>query len=125
VDGQDWSSDPFTPEIRDGKYYGRGSADMKSFVGVILSRLEQLTTAKLREPIHLAFSYDEEVGCVGAIALVKAITAADLAPRGCVVGEPSSMRGIRGRKSMNVFRVDFPGGAAHSPPTPTCVNAIA
>src|SRR5699024_1450395 len=60
VAGQDWSSDPSTPEIRDGRYYARGSADMKSFVGVILSRLEQLTAAKLREPVHLAFSYDEE-----------------------------------------------------------------
>ena len=125
VDGQDWSSDPFTPEIRDGKYYARGSADMKSFVGVILSRLEQLTAAKLREPVHLAFSYDEEVGCVGAIDLVKAITDAELAPRGCVVGEPSSMRVIRGHKSMNVFRVDFHGVAAHSSLTPEGVNAIA
>jgi len=125
VDGQDWSSDPFTPEIRDGRYYARGSADMKSFVGVILSRLEQLTAAKLREPVHLAFSYDEEVGCVGAIDLVKAITAAELAPRGCVVGEPSSMRVIRGHKSMNVFRVDFHGVAAHSSLTPEGVNAIA
>lgn len=125
VDGQDWSSDPFTPEIRDGRYYARGSADMKSFVGVILSRLEQLTAAKLREPVHLAFSYDEEVGCVGAIDLVKAITAAELAPRGCIVGEPSSMRVIRGHKSMNVFRVDFHGVAAHSSLTPEGVNAIA
>lgn len=125
VDGQDWSSDPFTPEIRDGRYYARGSADMKSFVGVILSRLEQLTAAKLREPVHLAFSYDEEVGCVGAIDLVKAITASELAPRGCVVGEPSSMRVIRGHKSMNVFRVDFHGVAAHSSLTPEGVNAIA
>jgi acetylornithine deacetylase len=125
VDGQDWSSDPFTPEIRDGRYYARGSADMKSFVGVILSRLEQLTAAKLREPVHLAFSFDEEVGCVGAIDLVKAITASELAPRGCVVGEPSSMRVIRGHKSMNVFRVDFHGVAAHSSLTPEGVNAIA
>jgi acetylornithine deacetylase len=125
VDSQDWSSDPFTPEIRDGKYYARGSADMKSFVGVILSRLEQLAAAKLREPVHLAFSYDEEIGCVGAISLVDSITEAGLAPRGCVVGEPSSMRVIRGHKSMNVFRVDFHGVAAHSSLTPEGVNAIA
>ncbi|WP_436327061.1 acetylornithine deacetylase [Brevibacterium sp. FAM 27836] len=125
VDGQDWSSDPFAPEIRDGKYYARGSADMKSFVGVILSRLESLAAAKLREPIHLAFSYDEEIGCVGAVSLVEAITEAQLAPRGCVVGEPTSMRVIRGHKSMNVFRVDFHGVAAHSSLTPEGVNAIA
>ncbi|WP_246490514.1 acetylornithine deacetylase [Brevibacterium oceani] len=125
VDGQDWSSKPFTPEIRDGKYFARGSADMKSFVGVILSRLEALTSAKLREPIHLAFSYDEEVGCVGAVDLVKAITDAELAPRGCFVGEPSSMRVIRGHKSISVFRVDFHGVAAHSSLTTEGVNAIA
>ena len=125
VDGQDWSSDPFAPEIRDGKYFARGSADMKSFIGVILSRLEALKSAKLREPLHLAFSYDEEIGCVGAISLVEAITEEGLAPRGCIVGEPSSMRVIRGHKSMNVFRVEFHGVAAHSSLTTEGVNAIA
>lgn len=118
VDGQEWSSNPFTPEVRDEKLYARGSADMKSFIGVILSRLEALKSAKLSEPIHLAFSYDEEIGCVGAISLVEAITEEGLAPRGCIVGEPSSMRAIRGHKSMNVFRVDFHGVAAHSSLTP-------
>src|SRR5699024_9353570 len=108
---RDWSSDVWSSDL--------------SFVGVILSRLEQLTAAKLREPVHRAFSYDDEVGCVGAIDLVKAITAAELPPRGCVVGEPSSMRVIRGHKSMNVFRVDFHGVAAHSSLTPEGVNAIA
>ena len=87
---------------------------MKSFIGVILSRLEALKSAELSEPIHLAFSYDEEIGCVGAISLVEAITEEGLAPRGCIVGEPSSMRAIRGHKSMNVFRVEFHGVAAHS-----------
>ena len=125
VDGQDWSSDPFTPQVRDGKLYARGSADMKSFIGVILAKLPELTAAKLKEPIHLAFSYDEEVGCVGAIDLVDTITEAGVAPRGCIVGEPSSMRVVRGHKSMNVFRVDFHGVAAHSSLTPEGVNSIA
>ncbi|MCD1286395.1 MULTISPECIES: acetylornithine deacetylase [unclassified Brevibacterium] len=125
IDGQDWSSQPFTPDTRDGKLYARGSADMKSFIGVILAKLPELTSAKLAEPIHLAFSYDEEIGCVGAIDLVDTITEKGLAPRGCIVGEPSSMRVIRGHKSMNVFRVDFHGVAAHSSLTPEGVNAIA
>ena len=125
VDGQDWSSDPFTPEIRNGRLYARGSADMKSFIGVILAKLPELATAKLKEPVHLAFSYDEEVGCVGAIDLVDTIIETGLSPRGCIVGEPSSMRVVRGHKSMNVFRVDFHGVAAHSSLTPEGVNSIA
>ncbi|WP_309130708.1 acetylornithine deacetylase [Brevibacterium sp.] len=125
VDGQDWSSEPFTPEIRKGRLYARGSADMKSFIGIILSRLPQLVSTELAEPVHLAFSYDEEVGCVGAIGLVEAFSEKGLAPRGCVVGEPTSMRVVRGHKSMNVFRVDFHGVAAHSSLTPEGVNSIA
>ena len=124
VDGQVWSSDPFIPEIRDGKLYARGTCDMKSFVAVILAKLESIAAAKLNEPIHLAFSYDEEVGCLGAVDLVAAITEAGLNPRGCIVGEPTSMRVVRGHKSVNVIRVDFHGVAAHSSLTTQGVNAI-
>lgn len=124
VDGQDWSSDPFDAQVRDGKLYGRGTCDMKGYLGVILAKLEQLTSAKLAEPIHLALSYDEEVGCVGAVSLVQKIVDENLAPRGCFVGEPSSMRAIRGHKSMNVFRAEFNGVAAHSSLPSEGVNAI-
>lgn len=124
VDGQDWSSDPFTPQVREARLYGRGSCDMKAFIGVILAKLGQFTEAALSEPIHLALSYDEEIGCVGAVSLVEAITDAGLKPRGCVVGEPSSMRAVRGHKSMNVFQVDFQGVAAHSSLPTEGVNAI-
>ncbi|WP_343921568.1 acetylornithine deacetylase [Agrococcus citreus] len=124
VDGQVWSSEPFAPEIRDGRLYARGSADMKSFLGVVVAKLPQLAAARLAEPIHLALSYDEEVGCVGAIDLVDEIVRRGLAPRGCIVGEPTSMRIVRGHKSMNVFRVDVRGLAAHSSLTPQGVNAI-
>lgn len=124
VDGQDWSSAPFSPEIREGKLYGRGTCDMKSFIGVILAKLPELSSAKLAEPIHLAFSYDEEIGCVGAVGLVEKITELGLAPRGAVVGEPSSMRVVRGHKSMNVFQVDFHGVAAHSSLPGEGLNAI-
>ena len=105
VDGQDWSSEPFDAQVRGDKLYGRGTCDMKGYLGVILAKLDQLTSAQLSEPIHLALSYDEEVGCVGAVSLVEKIVADGLAPRGCFVGEPSNMRAIRGHKSMNVFRV--------------------
>lgn len=125
VDGQPWSSDPFTPEIRDGRLYGRGSADMKSFLAVVLTKLGDIAAQPLAEPIHLAFSYDEEVGCVGAVSLVEKITELGLEPRGCIVGEPTSMRIIRGHKSINTMTVHFRGVAAHSSLTPRGVNAIA
>ncbi len=124
VDGQSWSSDPFRPEVRDGKLYARGTCDMKSFVAVIMAKLESISAAPLTEPIHLAFSYDEEVGCLGAVDLVAAICDAGLKPRGCIVGEPTSMRVVRGHKSVNVLRVDFHGVAAHSSLTTQGVNAI-
>lgn len=124
VDGQVWSSAPFVPEIRDGRLYARGSSDMKSFLAVIMAQLDSIAHAPLREPIHLAFSYDEEIGCVGAIDLVSAITDSGLNPRGCIVGEPTSMRVVRGHKSVNVMRIDFHGIAAHSSLTTQGVNAI-
>lgn len=124
VDGQDWSSDPFAPEVRDGRLYARGAADMKSFLGVVLAKAPAMAAARLAEPIHLALSYDEEVGCVGAVDLVAEIARRGLAPRGCVVGEPTSMRIVRGHKSMNVFRVDVRGLAAHSSLTTQGENAI-
>lgn len=125
VDGQEWSSDPWEPEIRDGRLYARGSCDMKSFIGVVLAALPAIVATPLTEPIHLALSYDEEVGCYGAVSLVEAMNAAGLSPRGCVVGEPTSMRVVRGHKSINVIRVDFHGVASHSSLTPDGVNAIA
>ena len=124
VDGQNWSSDPFDAQVRGDKLYGRGTCDMKGYLGVILAKLDQLTSAELAEPIHLALSYDEEVGCVGAVSLVQKIVDDGLAPRGCFVGEPSSMRAIRGHKSMNVFRAEFNGVAAHSSLPSEGVNAI-
>ena len=124
VDGQDWRSDPFTPEVRDGRLYGRGTCDMKGFLGVVVSRLGAIAQQPLAEPVHLALSYDEEVGCVGAVDLVEDLVARGLSPRACVVGEPTSLRVVRGHKSMNVVRADLHGVAAHSSLTPRGVNAV-
>lgn len=124
VDDQDWSSDPFAPEVRDGRLYGRGTCDMKGFIGVAVSALPDMVAAELTEPIHLAVSYDEEVGCIGGDQIVKDIAELGLTPRACIVGEPTSMQVIRGHKSINLGKVTFRGKAAHSSLTPEGVNAI-
>ncbi|WP_076264043.1 acetylornithine deacetylase [Intrasporangium flavum] len=124
VDGQDWASDPFVPVVRDGRLYGRGTCDMKGFVGAVVAQVPQLAATPLSEPVHLAFSYDEEVGCVGAVSLVDEMVRRGLAPRACIVGEPTSMRVIRGHKALTMLQVTFHGVAAHSSRTPFGVNAI-
>ncbi|HET8601902.1 MAG TPA: acetylornithine deacetylase [Segeticoccus sp.] len=124
VDGQEWSSEPFEAEVRDERLYGRGTCDMKSFLGVVLHTVPTLLAAKLSEPVHLAFSYDEEVGCGGGAALVEALPGLGLSPRICIVGEPSSMRVVAAHKSINLVNLHFRGVAAHSSLTPQGVNAI-
>lgn len=124
VDGQAWSTDPFTLDLRDDRAYGRGTADMKGFDAVIVNALAELVAHPLREPVHLALSYDEEVGCLGAQPLVDALASVGLAPRVCFVGEPTSMRMIRGHKSINLATVTLRGVAAHSSLTDQGVNAI-
>lgn len=124
VDGQDWTSDPFALDISDGRVYGRGTADMKGFVALMARALPDAVRAPLREPLHLAFSYDEEVGCLGAPPLVASLAASGIAPRACFVGEPTSMRMIRGHKSINVITVTLQGLNAHSSLTAHGVNAV-
>lgn len=124
VDGQQWASDPFTPEIRDGRLYGRGTADMKSWIGVALTLLPEMVAADLLEPLHIALTYDEEVGCVGGDAIVEQMAGLGLTPRAVLVGEPSMMQVIRAHKSINVFQVDLTGVAAHSSLPTHGVNAI-
>jgi acetylornithine deacetylase len=124
VDGQSWQSDPFTPELRDGRLYGRGTADMKSYLGVIMHRLPGLAAASLSRPVHLAFSYDEEVGCLGGAEIAAALGSRDQRPEVCIVGEPTSMRVIAGHKSSNLVELVFLGRSAHSSLTPEGVNAV-
>lgn len=124
VDGQTWHSDPFTPVVRDGRLYGRGTADMKSFIAVLMHRLPDLAGARLSQPVHLAFSYDEEVGCLGGAQIAAALGARDAPPAVCIVGEPTSMRVVAAHKSSNLVELVFHGRSAHSSLTPEGVNAI-
>jgi acetylornithine deacetylase len=124
VDGQPWDSDPFAPEVRDGKLFGRGTCDMKGFVGTALALLPQMQQARLTQPIHFALSYDEELGCVGAPVMLADLQARGIRPDSCIVGEPTSMRVIVAHKGINTFRCCVKGHAAHSSLTPKGVNAI-
>lgn len=124
VDGQRWDSDPFTAQVRGGRLYGRGTSDMKSFIGVTLAALPALARTPLREPVHLLLSYDEEIGCGGAERMVKDLARLDVRPTVCIVGEPTGMRVVAGHKSINVLQLTVHGVATHSSLTPQGLNAI-
>jgi acetylornithine deacetylase len=124
VDGQDWHTDPFTVVARGGRLFGRGTADMKSFVAVVLALLPTIAARPLRTPVHLAFSYDEEVGCRGARRLVAAIGRRPDRPRLCIVGEPTLMQPVTGHKGKRSFRCQVHGFECHSALTHLGVNAI-
>ena len=124
VDGQQWDSNPFAPEIRDGRLYGRGTCDMKGFIGAALALLPEMQAAKLAKPIHFALSYDEEIGCAGAPLMIADLVKRGVQPSGCIVGEPTSMRPIIAHKGINAYRCCVRGHAAHSSLTPKGLNAI-
>jgi acetylornithine deacetylase len=123
VDGQDWSSDPFVLTARDGRLYGRGTCDMKGFLALALAAAPELATAPLRRPVHLAFSYDEEVGCLGAPDLIAEIAARVPAPAAVIVGEPTGMEAISGHKGIATWKVTVHGHEAHSSQTHLGVSA--
>src|SRR6476646_2360330 len=91
VDGQDWSGNPFAADIREGRLYGRGAADMKGFIGVALALLPEFAGLDLKRPLHFAFSFDEEVGCVGVRRLLEDLSTAGIRPALAVIGEPTEM----------------------------------
>ncbi|MBV8427201.1 MAG: acetylornithine deacetylase [Hyphomicrobiales bacterium] len=124
VDGQVWTSDPFRASVRDGKLFGRGACDMKGFVGVVLGHAHEFAEASVREPIHVALTYDEELGCLGIPHLVAAMQRWGVKPRGCLVGEPTSMRPVVAHKGGYVYRCKITGKAAHSSLAPSAVNAV-
>ncbi|MDO8296483.1 MAG: acetylornithine deacetylase [Caulobacter sp.] len=113
VDGQPWTSDPFVLTERDGKLYGRGSSDMKGFIALALAAAP-LFREGLKRPVHLAFSYDEEVGCFGAPEMIATIARDLPRPALCIVGEPSLMKAVGGHKGAAFFRVVVSGREAHS-----------
>ena len=124
VDGQTWSSDPFVVTEREGKLYGRGTADMKSFIAVVLANAPAMAERDLKVPIHFAFSYDEEIGCIGVRRLIEAINDMPVRPAMCIVGEPTDMRVVIGHKGKLGIRAHVRGHEAHSSLSPQGVNAI-
>jgi acetylornithine deacetylase len=124
VDGQNWSSDPFTAEIRDGRLYGRGSADMKGFVGTALSLVPSFAAAPLKRPLHFAFSYDEEIGCVGVRSLLADLREQEIKPALAVIGEPTSMRVVGAHKSGAVMETTALGREHHSSAPARGANAV-
>jgi acetylornithine deacetylase len=114
VDGQPWTSDPWALTERDGRLYGRGAADMKGFIALVLGALELAQAAPLRRPLVLALSYDEEVGCLGAPALIELLRKAVPPPAAVVVGEPTLMQVVSAHKGMRIFEVEVTGKEAHS-----------
>ena len=124
VEGQAWASDPFKLTIRNGNLHGRGSADMKGFIACCLAMAERAVKVRLQIPIHFAFSYDEEIGCVGVRRLLELLKDAPVKPRLCIVGEPTLMQAVTAHKGKLGFRVTAHGLEAHSSLAPSGVNAI-
>ena len=124
VDGQDWSSDPFKPEVRGGKLYGRGACDMKGFVGVALSLAPAMAAAKLKRPLHFALSYDEEVGCVGVTGLLEDLKAQNIKPALALVGEPTMMTVVGAHKGGAKLVTRCCGREHHSSAPEKGANAV-
>jgi acetylornithine deacetylase len=124
VDGQDWSSDPFAAEIRDGRLYGRGAADMKSFIAVVLTLAPEFAALNLKRPIHFAFSFDEEVGCVGVRRLLEDLQTADIKPALAIIGEPTEMCVVGAHKAGAVIDTIARGREGHSSAPERGANAV-
>ena len=128
VDGQAWTSEPFTATIRGDKLYGRGACDMKGFIACALTLLPKAVqlsnSGQLSRPLHLALSFDEEVGCLGAPLILADLKARGITPDYCIVGEPTNMAMVVAHKGIAVYRCRVHGKSAHSSLTATGVNAI-
>ncbi|MBB4192321.1 acetylornithine deacetylase [Rhizobium aethiopicum] len=119
-----WSSDPFRLRAETGRLYGRGTTDMKGFLAVVLAAVPALAAARLRRPIHLAFSYDEEAGCRGVPHMIARLPELCARPLGVIIGEPSGMRAIRAHKGKAAARLTVRGRSGHSSRPDQGLNAI-
>ena len=125
VEGQDWSTDPFSLSARDGRLFGRGTADMKSFSAIVLSLVPEMLAAALKRPIHLALSYDEEVGCLGAPRMIAEMVKNLPLPEAVIVGEPTEMRVVTGHKGTFTMETTVTGHSVHSGQVHRGVSAVA
>ena len=126
VKGQDWQTSPFKlTDKKDGNLYGRGSCDMKGFLACCLAALPEMVKANLKTPIYFAFTYDEEIGCLAAPALIEHIkTTYSETPKYAIIGEPSMLKPIIGQKSIHILDVFINGSAGHSSRIKQEVSAV-
>jgi acetylornithine deacetylase len=124
VDGQAWTKPPFALTEADGRYYGRGTADMKGFVACAVAAMLAAARRPLQVPLHLALSYDEEVGCMGVRSLIDLLAAAPVRPAMCIVGEPTGMQVATGHKGKVALRATCVGREGHSALAPLALNAL-
>ncbi|SAK80666.1 acetylornithine deacetylase [Caballeronia hypogeia] len=124
VDGQPWTVDPFRLVEKDARLYGRGAADMKGFLACVLAAVPMFRQRALRLPIHLAFSYDEEVGCLGVRPMLEELAKRPHKPLLCLIGEPTSLKPVLGHKGKLAMRCQVKGAPCHSAYAPYGVNAI-
>ncbi|QXI31238.1 acetylornithine deacetylase [Pseudomonas vanderleydeniana] len=124
ADGQAWTCPPFELTERNGNLYGRGTADMKGYIACVLALVPALVDSHLRLPVHIALSYDEEVGCLGVRSLLEVLRERPVKPLLCVIGEPTQLKPVLGHKGKLAMRCDVHGAACHSAYAPQGVNAI-
>ena len=124
VDGQAWTVEPFRLTEREGRLYGRGAADMKGFIASVLAAVPTFLAEPLGLPVHLAFSYDEEVGCLGVRSMLAELQKRAHKPRLCLIGEPTELKPVLGHKGKLAMRCQVQGAACHSAYAPQGVNAI-
>ena len=124
VTDQDWSSDPFQMRVEGDLLYGRGTCDMKGFIAAALVMADQFAAMDLQRPIHFAFTHDEEVGCIGARALVPELQRRGVSPAMALIGEPTEMRVIEGHKGCCEYTVRFEGHEGHGSNPDAGVNAV-
>jgi acetylornithine deacetylase len=124
VEGQGWSTDPFALTERGSRLYGRGTCDMKGFIAAALAFAPRYAAASLQRPLHFAFTYDEEVGCLGAQVMLADLAARDIRPTICIVGEPTGLRIIEGHKGCCEYTTIFTGAEGHASRPELGVNAV-